>query len=130
MCALSADVFKAFDQVSRPLVLALALRAGCPRALILPWFRFMQSLRYYNDYGNFAGDLDQKRVGIPQGCPLSMMLLSLVLRPVVVRLTALNATPRLLADDILVVTEGRKAWRALKVAGEALFSYLTEVGAR
>eukprot|EP00969_Alexandrium_andersonii_P082256 3625240-Alexandrium_andersonii.AAC.1 len=69
---LSTDVYKCFDQVPRTLIYQLALRAGAPIEVLRPWRAYLEGLQVFNCLASSAGLPYTKRVGIPQGCPLSM----------------------------------------------------------
>eukprot|EP00969_Alexandrium_andersonii_P277647 12272655-Alexandrium_andersonii.AAC.1 len=46
--AVSVDVYKAFDQLSRPLIAAVAMRAGAPCPVVRAWYAFTRGLRVTN----------------------------------------------------------------------------------
>ena len=43
---------------------------------------------------------------IPQGCPFSMAMIALLLRPWMQMMKEMGVTPRTLADDLMVWAEG------------------------
>ena len=45
MSSMSIGIQKCFDQVSRELVVAVALRMNCPRAIVMAWYRAMGAQR-------------------------------------------------------------------------------------
>jgi len=77
----SADIAKCFDQLVRPLVYSVARIAGMPVRVLEPYERYMEELVVRNTIDKALGTPFSRRCGIPQGCPLSMMFLALVLRP-------------------------------------------------
>ena len=59
-----------------------------------------------NAVGGGLGKPHKHQCGIPQGCPLSMMLIAFLLRPWVLLMIRLGGVPRILADDMLVYAQG------------------------
>ena len=100
--AASIDVYKCFDQIVRPLVFELAKRAGMPTSILLTYEAFQQNLVVYNQVGNTLGQPHTHRCSIPQGCPFSMMLIALLMRPWILHMRANLLTPRVLADDLFI----------------------------
>eukprot|EP00969_Alexandrium_andersonii_P203701 9000876-Alexandrium_andersonii.AAC.1 len=80
---LPPDMFKCVDQAARELVLAVALHAGCPTEGAGPWYRYLQGLSSYSSVGEGIGAPYKRRCAIPQGCPLSMMWIALLSRPLI-----------------------------------------------
>jgi hypothetical protein len=77
----SLDIKKAFDQLQRPLLKSLLIEAGFPPRLLGPYFRYLDSLVVYNSIGGDLGHGYHRKCGIPQGCPMSMMMMSFMLVP-------------------------------------------------
>eukprot|EP00969_Alexandrium_andersonii_P113733 5026238-Alexandrium_andersonii.AAC.1 len=69
--ALSLDIYKCFDQLSRESIVSLARAAGAPECVVQPWFRMLSSLVVMNGIGTGVGVGYQRPTSIPQGCPLS-----------------------------------------------------------
>ena len=84
----------------------------------------------FNDFNGHAGDGYSRPASIPQGCPLPMLWLSLAMRPLLLRLRALGAIPRALADDMLLYKTGRAHWRVAKEAGSCVHSCMNDLGAK
>ena len=61
----------------------------------------MENCTIYNAVAGGLGEGHTHPCGIPQGCPLSMMLIAFLLRPWICQIRTLNARARILADDIL-----------------------------
>eukprot|EP00969_Alexandrium_andersonii_P056857 2507279-Alexandrium_andersonii.AAC.1 len=129
-CAFSVDLHKCFDQVSRAHIYSVALEAGMPRAVLRPWFAMMSSMQTRNDYGHFVGAPYRKAFGIPQGDPLSMLFLCLLMRPAIQLLKTHDVCPRVLADDVFGSVSGPRAWAKLRAGATALFAFFNDVGAR
>ena len=129
-CALSSDIYKAFDQVCRPAIYVTALRGGCPRVILDAWFEYLKHMSTYIDLGCYAGPCFSKPASIPQGCPLSMAWLAILFRPLIIRVLSTGCTPRILADDILLHAHGRDSWARLKQAAKILHRFIRQVGSK
>ena len=100
----SIDVYKSFDQVVRPLVIALARAAGMSAAVLSTYEAFQQQLVICNQIGGTLGKPHQHRCSIPQGCPFSMALIALLMRPWILHMRAHQVEPRVLAGDLFIHT--------------------------
>eukprot|EP00973_Karenia_brevis_P059463 8278657-Karenia_brevis.AAC.1 len=105
----SVDLFKCFDQVLRPLLYLILLISGLPYQILVPYISFLENLQLYNSISGSLGRPHRHRCGIPQGCPYSMVFISLFLRAWVVQMISFKANPRTLADDLLITTSGFRA---------------------
>eukprot|EP00969_Alexandrium_andersonii_P303432 13414272-Alexandrium_andersonii.AAC.1 len=96
------DIWKAFDQTNRAIVYVAFLAAGMPIPVLLPYMRYMEALQVIGIYPQGVGELVTRRASIPQGCPFSMLGISLLFVPWVrgVRDFFSNSMPRVLADDL------------------------------
>ena len=84
-----------------------AFLAGMPKHLVETYITFHDQLQVYNTIAGGLGDPYFKPCSIPQGCPWSMMIIALLLRPVI----AICSLPgkvicRILADDLIIVGYG------------------------
>eukprot|EP00973_Karenia_brevis_P025190 3474774-Karenia_brevis.AAC.1 len=80
-----------------------------------------------------AGALGQPHkhpCGIPQGCPLSMVFISLYMRAWMVQMQNLRAIPRTLADDLLLLTRGRRALHLFQHAFSLTIEHLQDLGGK
>ena len=93
------DIFKCFDQLPRDLVIAIAVRAGFPSKVARAYLFFHDNLSVRNKMAQGYGEAHHKEVGIPQGCPFSMVFLALILRPWILLQRAMGTIPRTMADD-------------------------------
>ena len=102
-CGGTADLAKCFDQVNKELVYELAHAAGMPGSILDAYRRFQEGIIVHNTIVGGIGRGFQRKTSIPQGCPLSMMMMALLMRPwaIKVRATGMMRT-RILADDILL----------------------------
>jgi hypothetical protein len=101
-----ADMLKCFDQIIRPLLKAVLLMAGMPKAVVDAYMRYHDQVFIYNALAGGFGKPYKKRCSIPQGCPFSMMFIALLMLPWVCMSTAMGLQPRVLADDIMLSTIG------------------------
>ena len=77
------DIMKCFDQIPRSIIRIILIYAGMPKSIVDAYMRFHAELLVYNYIAGGYGTPYHKRCSIPQGCPLSMMLVALLLRPIV-----------------------------------------------
>ena len=126
----AADIYKCYDQMSRPLIEVVLTAAGCPSRVVKPYIQCISNLNVYNSIGGHLGKAHQHPCGIPQGCPLSMMVLGLTMRPWILKCRTLNVTPRALADDILTLAQGYNHLQHTIIATEFTFRYLKDIGAK
>ena len=123
-------MFKFFDQLCRPLLYQLAEVAGIPKQILSAYSRFQESLTVHNSLALGLGAPHRRDNGIPQGCPLSMMMIALLMRPWMLLMLQHNVTPRTLADDLLATTSGPGHVERLISATEDTHLYLQRMGAR
>ena len=102
----AADIFKCFDQVTRELVYELLSRAGLPKKILKAYKGFQESLKAYNTVAGGVGAAYSKPTSVPQGDPMSMMIVALLLRAWIVEMKQMNLKPRVLADDLHVIAVG------------------------
>ena len=74
------------------------------------------------------GDPYSKECGLPQGDPLSMMMVALLMRTWVVKVKEAGVIPSLLVDDILIVADGEDMLRKFKEAMDMTHEYLVDMG--
>ena len=129
-CGGTADIHKFFDQILRPLVYKLAELAGMPQQILSAYSRFLEGLRVYNSLAGGVGHAYSRQCGIPQGCPFSMMMVALIMRPWVRLMVLMGTTPRVLADDVLIIAVGKKLLGKYARALNATHQYLHDLGAK
>jgi hypothetical protein len=103
-CGGAADLFKAFDQILRELLFIILEMAGFPKRLLKPYAAMLSNLLVYNCFAGHIGAPHKHPRGIPQGCPLSMVCLALLARPWILMMKEKGLAPRLLADDVLLLS--------------------------
>ena len=128
--AASIDVYKCFDQLVRPLVVALARAAGMPTNILLTYEAFQSALVIHNQIGPTIGRPHQHRCSIPQGCPFSMALVALLMKPWVSTMRANKVEPRVLADDLFLSTSRQQHASRMVQGMNITRQYFTDVGAK
>ena len=117
--------------MSRETVHEVALAMGIHPPLIRAWYSIMASMRTMNCLGGGGVGLPYARgASIPQGCPLSMLLMSMVLRPMICITRLVGAVPRVLADDITLRVRGQRHWKRLKLASRAAIMFIGDIGGK
>ena len=79
--------------------------------------------------GGLGGEYVRK-TSIPQGDPLSMMIVALLMRPWMLQMKAAAATPRILADDLQIFTTGPRHLENLTYAFDLTHKHMEDMGAR
>eukprot|EP00969_Alexandrium_andersonii_P127776 5647497-Alexandrium_andersonii.AAC.1 len=77
----TTDIWKYFDQISRGLLYALLVLSGFPPRVTQAYAAYVEQVKYYNSLALGLGTPYQRRMSIPQGCPLSMSFATLLLTP-------------------------------------------------
>ena len=73
-CGGTTDIVKCFDQIYRSLLYNIASVAGMPLEVLAPYKAFMSKLMLHNTVAGEVGLPYSRQCGIPQGCPLSMLM--------------------------------------------------------
>ena len=105
----SVDLFKCFDQIVRGLLYFLLLLGVFPINILTAYANYHEAAQLMYVIHGTVGQPHTHPCGIPQGCPLSMLFIAFMLRPWVLEVIKLGATPRCLADDMLVTVSGPSA---------------------
>lgn len=88
-----------------------------------------EELVIYNTIARGVGKPYSRRCGVPQGCPLSMILIALMMRPWVALMLALDLVPWILADDICFASYGKDMFAAFTNGMHVTHVYLYHMGA-
>ena len=126
----SIDVYKCFDQLNRELVFALAQEAGMPTRILNAYKEYITNMQTHFQVANTIGKPYQDRASLPQGCPFSMMMVSLLLKPWINLMRVANVTPRCLADDLMIIATGH-GHQSRTIKGMTLSrAYFQDIGAK
>jgi hypothetical protein len=98
----AVDIYKCFDQIIPLLGQALMLIAGMPAQNLKASRSMMDTVKVVNVLPQGAGTPYTRKCSIPQGCPLSMMILALITRPWILLMKHMETIPRTLADDLFL----------------------------
>ena len=124
----SLDLFKCFDQVPRPLLYCLLLHAGFPRGVLLGYLNFHEKAAIRHILGDSLGEHHFHRCGIPQGCPFSMLFITMMLAPWARQMAQYQVQPRCLADDMLITAVGPKALTMFTRAFHETMAHMKSMG--
>lgn len=102
----SVDVHKCFDQPVETLAYKILQEVGSPAGVLQAYINFQEQLTTRFGMGNAVGEAHSHRCGIPQGCPTSMIVIALMMRPWCQMTKQDKVTPRALADYLLLTTQG------------------------
>ena len=97
----TVDISKCFDQIKQ-----MAEDAGMDTGVLGAYLRFQDQLQVHNSIARGIGAGFRRRTGIPQGCPLSMLYMTLLLRPWLMQQKKTGHIGKTLADDILLMVFG------------------------
>ncbi len=126
----SIDVFKCFDQILRPLVIELARQAGMPNGVLDAYTRYIEGMNVHFQVGCTIGRGHKDKCSIPQGCPFSMTLVALLMRPWIAMMKEHGLVPRTLADDLLLYAYGPKHCCKYVEGMKLSRQYFEDIGAR
>ena len=129
-CGSAADIHKFFDELPRELLYALAEMAGMPKDILKAYKNGLDNLNIYNGIGSGIGHKYTRKCGIPQGCPLSMTMGALLMRPWLREMTHRDIDAKVLAADILLVSKGRTYLRSYADVLDYTHGYLHDLGSR
>ena len=125
------DIVQACDKFSRVLVCQILFLSGVPAQIVDAYARFHDNLWVYNGIAGGLGQPYQKRCSIPQGCPFSMMIFALLLRPMILLSRAPgHIIARLLADDLIIVGIGEGHVEIFTDKFNVAMQYVEDLGSR
>ena len=125
----ASDIYKCFDQIPRQLLYHIAYIAGFPTGVLTAYRNYHENAVAHNSLGLGIGTPHTRQTGIPQGCPLSMMLVALLMRTWIIIMEDMHTVPRTLADDLFLFADGPGHVERIIAATEATHSYLARFGA-
>merc|ERR1712218_475549 len=101
-----------------------------PTKILDAYEAFQEQLVIHNRIGHSTGAPHQHRCSIPQGCPFSMALVALLMRPWISSMRSHKVEPRVLADDLFLYAS-RMKHAAHAVKGMRLSrQYFADLGAK
>ena len=92
--------------------------------------RYLEDMTVFNCVAGTLGEPHKRLTSIPQGCPLSMTMVAFLMRPWIGVIKEIGATPRVLADDILVWDDSPQQETIVAKAYEATFMYINDIGGK
>ncbi len=104
----SIDVYKCFDQLNKPLIIQLAKEAGMPARVLTAYANYINNMQVHFQVGNSVDQPHQDKASLPQGCPFSMTMVALLMKPWLSKMHQAKVTPRCLADDLMIVATGHE----------------------
>ena len=84
----------------------------------------------HNTLANSIGKEYKKKTSIPQGDPFSMMVVALLLRPWIEQMKSYAVQPRLLADDLQILSTGPNHLANFEFAFDKTHKHLEDMGAK
>ena len=126
----AADIYKRFDQIDRTLLYRLLEEAGMPKGVMNAYRNFLENLEVYNTVAGGLGQPYTKPASIPQGDPLSMMVVALLLRAWIIQMNRVGVEPRVLADDLLLMATGDRSLPLFEYAYNLTHKHLDDMGAK
>ena len=101
-----------------------------PRRILDPYFAYIDNFQIRYQIGKTVGSEHQDRCSIPQGCPFSMTMVALLLKPWINYMIELGVEPRVLADDLMVTAEGEGNRTKTINAMQKSRQYFHDIGAK
>ena len=106
----ATDIVKCFDQIDRDLLLDIAQKAGMPTPVLNTHRAFMDQLCIHNTTAGGVCAPCARECGIPQGCPMSMMVTSMMLAPWIHRMEAMGIDPQSLSRRFAHCSSRQTTW--------------------
>ncbi len=126
----SIDVYKCFDQIVRQLLCHLARLAGMPEDILSTYEAHLEDMTIRLQVGSSLGEEHKHACSIPQGCPFSMGLVGLLMRPWIMLMREKGVEPRVLADDLFSHSSGTRHATTAAEAMKASRQYCKTLGRR
>ena len=95
-CGGVVDIAKFSDQIRREVVYKMVAAAGMPLNILKTYTAYIENPLLYNCLAGGVGRPHRRKCGAPQGCPFSMMMVALIMRPWIIQ-----------ADDVLTLAKGK-----------------------
>ncbi len=101
-----------------------------PEEILSTYDNFLEDLTIRQQIGNTLGVEHKHECSIPQGCPFSLSLIGLLMRPWIKVMREIGVEPRVLADDLFFTATGRKHATLAVEAMQASRAYFQDIGAK
>ena len=101
-----------------------------PEQVLKAYEQFQEMLVCHNTLANSRGKEYKKKTSIPQGDPFSMMVVALLLRPWIEQMKSYAVRPRLLADDLQILSTGPNHLANFEFAFDKTHKHLSDMGAK
>ena len=125
----AVDIKKAFDQINRVLAASILRLAGMPSRVVDTYMRFHDNLRVYNGIAGGYGVGYYKVCSIPKGCPFSMLIMAILMRPLVILIEVLGRIlMRVLADDVILVGIGHECILLFTQKFQIMMQFILDMG--
>ena len=109
----------------------VAEASGMPKGVLRAYMAYLETLVVYNVLAGGMGTPYSKKCGIPQGCPLSMAMVALIMRPWIIQMRRIAGIAcYILADDVLVLAKGPDMVGRLAEALNSTHEFLQDMGAK
>ena len=79
-----------------------------PSKIVDTYVKYLDDLKVYNTVAGGLGEPYGRPTSIPQGDPMSMMVVAILLRPWISQMRQLAMHPRILADDLQAISTGTR----------------------
>ena len=78
-----------------------------PKQILETYFQYIDNLEIRFQIGKTLGETHRDVASIPQGCPFSMNMVALLMRPWILKMKENGIEPRTLADDLFFYANGK-----------------------
>ena len=100
-----------------------------PERILGAYVDFHEALFIRNSLAGTLGEPYKRRCSIPQGCPFSMMIIALLMRPWTLKVEKEGCKPRILADDMALSASGPGHTKRFHAGYTKTIEYLGDMGA-
>ena len=127
----AADIYKCFDQILRPLLYRILKEAGVPERVLGAYRRFLEALQVHNTVaGGIGWGSIRESNEHPARRPHVHDVTTLLLRPWLMQMKGLGMQPRILADDLQIISTGTCHLERFDYAYSKAHEHFEDMGAR
>ena len=127
MSSAAVDILTCFDQIIRDVIYLVMEYTGAPHRVIRAYTAMLERLTVYHVIAGTLREGHKHSCGIPQGCPLPMLFIAIMLLPWCKLMRRMQATPKVLADDVFVHTTGEEHLWLFRRAYDATRAYIRDI---